>query len=174
MAHRRAKDSDGGIFVTKVWEILLCQVQTYSLSSNTQPMSPQLFVRTIKHSSNLPMIVMGRSAWVAEWNPRIRNSVEREHLCLLSSSNHKIEWLPISQIRCPLTFIFTCWTIHMVIWHGKRFYSIRNCVIPLWVTESLIKLVFSYLVLTSHMFNHSIVHDQQLASRGGYGCVFVF
>lgn len=66
MAHRRAKDSDGGIFVTKVWEILLCQVQTYSLSSNTPPMSPQLFVRTIKRSSNLPMIVMGRSAWVAE------------------------------------------------------------------------------------------------------------
>lgn len=29
MAHRRAKDSDGGIFVTKVWEIL-CQVQTYT------------------------------------------------------------------------------------------------------------------------------------------------
>lgn len=137
-------------------------------------MLPQLLVRTMKQRSNSPEIVGGRSTWVAERSDRIGKVLKE---------NISISYLPVIRTlsvckpeQMPLIIIFTYWTIHLVKWDGERFYSSpkNQCVLSLWVTDCLIKLVFTYLFLTLNMFNPGIVYYQQFADRGMWVSVCVF
>lgn len=138
-------------------------------------MSPQLLVRTMKQGSNSPVIVGGRSTWVAERSDRIGKSVEREHQYFLSSSNQNAEWVSVSQSRCPWPLSLPIEPFTWLSGMGKDFILQNQCAMSLWVTDCLIKLVFTYLFLTFHMFNPGILYYQQFANRGMWVslCVFI-